>query len=51
MPPDKETACRVAHGGTGGGLAGDRRKIAAMTSCNRSTNRRADLRPCVREPG
>jgi hypothetical protein len=30
MPRDKETAYRVAHGGTGGGLAGDRRKIAAM---------------------
>jgi hypothetical protein len=30
VPPDKETAYRVAYGGTGGGLAGDRRKIAAM---------------------
>ncbi len=30
MPPDKETAYRVAHRGTGSGLAGDRRKIAAM---------------------
>ncbi len=30
MPPDKETAYRVAYDGTGGGLEGDRRKIAAM---------------------
>ncbi len=30
MPPDRETAYRVAHGGTRGGLADDKRKIAAM---------------------
>jgi hypothetical protein len=29
VPPDKERAYRVAYGGTGGGLAGDKRKIAA----------------------
>jgi len=29
VPPDKERAYRVAYRGTGGGLAGDRRKIAA----------------------
>jgi len=30
VPPDRETAYRVAHGGTRGGLADDKRKIAAM---------------------
>jgi hypothetical protein len=51
VPPDKETAYRVAHRGTGGGLAGDRRKITVMKeelqSFAEPTGR---LRPCVREP-